>query len=89
MNRNTEGLSDTYRRSGDIFQSIFDEIGKVIVGQQEAVTQILIAIMCDGHALIESNPGLGKTLIVSTMSQILDLERTAGKYAGKTGYSWQ
>jgi len=74
MNRNTEGLSDTYRRSSDIFQSIFDEIGKVIVGQQEAVTQILIAIMCDGHALIESNPGLGKTLIVSTMSQILDLK---------------
>ncbi len=74
MNRNTEGLSDTYRRSGDIFQSIFDEIGKVIVGQQEAVTQILIAVMCDGHALIESNPGLGKTLIVSTMSQILDLK---------------
>ena len=74
MNRNTEGLSDTYRRSSDIFQSIFDEIGKVIVGQQEAVTQILIAILCDGHALIESNPGLGKTLTVSTMSQVLDLK---------------
>ncbi len=74
MNKNTKDLSDTYRRSGDIFQSIFDEIGKVIVGQQEAVTQILIAILCDGHALIESNPGLGKTLTVSTMSQILDLK---------------
>jgi len=74
MNKNTEDLSDTYRRSSDIFQSIFDEIGKVIVGQQEAVTQILIAILCDGHALIESNPGLGKTLTVSTMSQVLDLK---------------
>ena len=74
MNNNTEDLSDTYRHSGDIFQSIFDEIGKVIVGQQEAVTQILITILCDGHALIESNPGLGKTLTVSTMSQILDLK---------------
>ncbi len=74
MNKNTEDLSDTYRRSGDIFQSIFDEIGKVIVGQQEAVTQILIAILCDGHALIESNPGLGKTLTVSTLSQVLDLK---------------
>ena len=74
MNRNTEDLSDTYRRSGDIFRSIFDEIGKVIVGQQEAVTQILIAILCDGHALIESNPGLGKTLTVSTLSRILDLK---------------
>ncbi|MCD4799545.1 MAG: MoxR family ATPase [Methanosarcinales archaeon] len=67
-------MSDTYRRSSDIFQSIFDEIGKVIVGQQEAVTQILIAILCDGHALIESNPGLGKTLTVSTLSRILDLK---------------
>ena len=74
MNNNTEDLSDTYRRSGDIFQSIFNEIGKVVVGQQEAITQILIAILCDRHALIESNPGLGKTLTVSTMSQILDLK---------------
>ena len=74
MNRNTKDLSDTYRRSSDIFQSIFDEMGKVIVGQQEAVTQILIAILCDGHALIESNPGLGKTLTVSTLSRILDLK---------------
>ncbi len=74
MNRNTEDLSDTYRRSSDIFQSIFDEMGKVIVGQREAVTQILIAILCDGHALIESNPGLGKTLTVSTLSRILDLK---------------
>jgi len=74
MNRNTEDLSDTYQRSSDIFRSIFDEIGKVIVGQQEAVTQMLIAILCDGHALIESNPGLGKTLTVSTISQVLDLK---------------
>jgi MoxR-like ATPase len=74
MSRNTKDLSDTYRRSSDIFQSIFDEMGKVIVGQREAVTQILIAIMCDGHALIESNPGLGKTLTVSTLSRILDLK---------------
>lgn len=74
MNRNTEDLSDTYRRSSDIFRSIFDEIGKVIVGQQEAVTQMLIAILCEGHALIESNPGLGKTLTVSTISQVLDLK---------------
>jgi MoxR-like ATPase len=74
MFKKTEDLSDTYRRSGEIFQSLFDEIGKVIVGQQEAITHILIAIMCDGHALIESNPGLGKTLIVSTISKVLDLK---------------
>jgi MoxR-like ATPase len=73
MNNNTKNLSDTYQRSGEIIKSIYDEMGKVVVGQTEAVTQIMIAILCDGHALIESNPGLGKTLIVSTLSQILDL----------------
>jgi len=74
MNRNTKDLSDTYWRSSDIFRSIFDEIGKVIVGQHEAITQMLIAILCEGHALIESNPGLGKTLTVNTISQVLDLK---------------
>lgn len=73
MSEDTPNLSQTYRQSGDTFESIFREIGKVIVGQHEAVTQILIAILCDGHALIESNPGLGKTLTVSTLSRILDL----------------
>lgn len=74
MNMDTQNLSDIYQQSGGIFKSIYDEIGKVIVGQQEAITQILIAILCDGHALIESNPGLGKTLTVSTLSRILDLK---------------
>lgn len=74
MNKNTPNLSDTYQHSGEIFKSIYDEIGKVVVGQREAITQILIAILCDGHALIESNPGLGKTLTVSTLSRILDLK---------------
>ena len=74
MNTNTQYLSDTFQRSGEIFKSIYNEIGKVVVGQTEAVTQILIAILCDGHALIESNPGLGKTLTVSTLYSILDLK---------------
>ncbi len=74
MNKDKNNLSDTYDRSGDIFKSVYNEISEVIVGQSEAVTQIMIAMLCDGHALIESNPGLGKTLIVSTLSRILDLK---------------
>jgi MoxR-like ATPase len=74
MSKDTKDLSNTYRRSDDIFKSIFNEIAKVIVGQSEAVTQIMIAIMCNGHALIESNPGLGKTLTISTMSRIMNLK---------------
>lgn len=74
MNKDKNNLSDTYDRSGEIFKSVYNEISEVIVGQSEAVTQIMIAMLCDGHALIESNPGLGKTLIVSTLSRMLDLK---------------
>jgi MoxR-like ATPase len=74
MNKDKNNLSDTYDRSSDIFKSVYNEISEVIVGQSEAVTQIMIAMLCDGHALIESNPGLGKTLIVSTLSRMLDLK---------------
>ena len=74
MNMDKKNLSDTYDRSVEIFKSVYNEISKVIVGQSEAITQIIIAMLCDGHALIESNPGLGKTLTVSTLSRILDLK---------------
>lgn len=74
MNKDKNNLSDTYDRSGEIFKSVYNEISEVIVGQSEAVTQIMIAMLCDGHALIESNPGLGKTLIISTLSRMLDLK---------------
>lgn len=74
MSEDVSSLSTTYQRSGEIFRSIFSEISKTIVGQHEAVTQIMIAILCDGHALLESNPGLGKTLMVRTLARILDLK---------------
>jgi MoxR-like ATPase len=66
--------NETYTSSNRIFKELFDEIGKVIVGQREAVEQILIAIMCNSHALVESNPGLAKTLTISTVSKALDLK---------------
>ena len=56
------------------FDYMFEEIGKVIVGQDEALRQIMIAIFCNGNALLESYPGLAKTLSIKTMSQIMDLK---------------
>ncbi|MBI4063021.1 MAG: MoxR family ATPase [Elusimicrobia bacterium] len=50
------------------------EIAKVIVGQNRVVEELLIALLCRGHALIVGVPGLAKTLIVSTFGQALDLE---------------
>jgi MoxR-like ATPase len=64
----------TYQNAGRIFKTFFEEIGNVIVGQNRVVEQIVIAILCDGHALVESNPGLGKTLMISTVSKAMNLK---------------
>jgi MoxR-like ATPase len=50
------------------------EMGKVIVGQKEFREQCLIALLCRGHALLEGVPGVAKTLVVKTLSRLLNLE---------------
>jgi MoxR-like ATPase len=49
------------------------EIAKVIVGQQEAIDEILISLLASGHCLLEGVPGLAKTLMVKTMSEALHM----------------
>jgi MoxR-like ATPase len=49
------------------------ELGKIIVGQEQVLDQLLMAIFCRGHALLMGVPGLAKTLMVSTLGQALDL----------------
>ncbi len=66
-------LSETYRNAGTIISSIVGEVGKVIVGQKDALEDLLISLLSNGHALIESNPGLGKTLMINTLSKAMDL----------------
>src|SRR5215211_5685236 len=53
--------------------SILTEIRKVIVGQDEVIDQVLIAVFTGGHCLITGVPGLAKTLLIKTVAQILDL----------------
>ena len=50
-----------------------EEIGKVVIGQQETVDQLLISLFSRGHCLLVGVPGLAKTLLVSTIAQILEL----------------
>tara|TARA_B110000037_G_scaffold1690_1_gene1968 strand:- start:312 stop:836 length:525 start_codon:yes stop_codon:yes gene_type:complete len=50
-----------------------EEVGRVIVGQNEVVEQTLMAIFCRGHALLVGIPGLAKTLLISTLSEALEL----------------
>jgi len=50
------------------------EIGKVIVGQEETVEQLLISFLAGGHALLEGVPGLAKTLMIRTLAEAIDLK---------------
>jgi len=49
------------------------ELGRVISGQQEVIEEVLIAVLCQGHALLEGVPGIAKTLIVKTLGRLLGL----------------
>src|SRR5712672_466721 len=55
------------------YSQMTEEIGKVIVGQNEVVEQLLMALFSRGHCLLVGVPGLAKTLLVSTVSRILHL----------------
>jgi MoxR-like ATPase len=55
------------------YGSLKSEIGKVIVGHEDIVDGTLIAVFAGGHVLLEGVPGLGKTLLVRTLSQALNL----------------
>jgi MoxR-like ATPase len=54
------------------FESVKKEIEKVIVGQDEMIEAIIIALFADGHILLEGYPGLGKTITVKTLSRAID-----------------
>jgi len=65
-----EARIQSFRQTWDKLRA---EIGKVMVGHQEIVDGTLTAILAGGHVLLEGVPGLGKTLLVRTLSEVLDL----------------
>ncbi len=66
----TEEQIHSFRQTYKILR---DEIGKVIVGHESIVEGTLIAMLSGGHVLLEGVPGLGKTLLVRTLSEVMDL----------------
>ena len=55
-------------------EQIQTELARAIVGQEELIRQVFICLLCGGHALIEGVPGLGKTLIVKSLGEVLNLK---------------
>lgn len=56
------------------YKNLTKEIGKVIVGQEDVVRAVIISLFSNGHSLLVGVPGLAKTLLVSTISEVLDLD---------------
>lgn len=71
MSEQVEQKHDEFRET---FLKIQEEISKRIVGQKEIIEGVLICLMTGGHALLEGVPGLGKTLLISTLKEVLELE---------------
>ncbi|MFQ5417889.1 MAG: AAA family ATPase [Myxococcota bacterium] len=60
-------------QAADRVKALVDEIGRVVIGQRALVEGLMLALLCDGHALVEGVPGLAKTTAIRTLAQALGL----------------
>jgi MoxR-like ATPase len=72
-NQPTIDQIEQVKKLQEAYKAITDEVGKFIVGQEDVIEQILIAVLAKGHCLLEGVPGLAKTAIVSSLSKVLSL----------------
>ncbi|MEO7110157.1 MAG: AAA family ATPase [Polyangiaceae bacterium] len=70
----TENFEAGLKEAKDAVAKLRDAIGQVVVGQNDVVDQVMWGLVAGGHVLLEGAPGLGKTLLVRTLSQCLDLK---------------
>jgi len=74
MAKEMSNVEDKCRDFRNKFDALRKEIGKVIVGHEDIVENVLVCLFCGGHVLLEGVPGLGKTLLVRTLSSVFSLE---------------
>ena len=66
--------SNKIAAQGKLVNRIRDEVGKVIVGQEKLIDRLILALIANGHILLEGVPGLAKTLSVNTLAKVLGLD---------------
>ena len=66
--------SNKIAEQGELVSRIRDEVGKVIVGQEKLIDRLILALVANGHILLEGVPGLAKTLSVNTLAKVLGLD---------------
>src|SRR5437588_4019065 len=69
-----QGALDAIQKLRDAFQNIKQQLARVIVGQDEVIEELLIALFSRGHCILEGVPGLAKTLMISTLAKCLSLD---------------
>ena len=74
MTTDIQQINELVNREGEFVHKIFNEIGKIIVGQKNLVERLIIGLLADGHVLLEGVPGLAKTLSVSTLAKTVDAD---------------
>ena len=72
MNKEIKELNEKANKHSEKLRKVHAEISKVIVGHDKIVEKLLIALVANGHVLIEGVPGLAKTLMIKTLSECLD-----------------
>ena len=70
----TDSFEERLKEAARSIAVLRDAIGKIVVGQSSVVSQVMWGLAAGGHVLLEGAPGLGKTLLVRTLSQCLDLK---------------
>src|SRR5437764_4086453 len=65
---------DAIQKLKSAFDSIKQQLNRVIVGQDQVIEELLIALFAKGHCMLEGVPGLAKTLMISTLARCLSLD---------------
>ncbi|MFA5624228.1 MAG: MoxR family ATPase [Bradymonadales bacterium] len=74
MDRSASDINAVIRQNAPLIASMKAEIAKVVVGQENMIERALIGVLAGGHILLEGVPGLAKTLLCSTLAQVIDCQ---------------
>jgi len=65
---------ESFKKLNTIKKNLFNELGKVIIGQEKVLEQLFLGMLCNGHVIIEGVPGLAKTLIIKSIAKTMELK---------------
>lgn len=69
-----QALTEQIKNQSQFVDSILNEAGKVVVGQRILLERLMLALLCDGHVLLEGLPGLAKTLTIKTIADVIEAQ---------------